>query len=44
MGGRAFAQVQIDEALVRDTNFFRYRLEVRDGLFVKPNVRQIEAI
>ncbi|SBT04012.1 hypothetical protein ACCAA_130007 [Candidatus Accumulibacter aalborgensis] len=37
MRSRAVAQIQVDEALVGDTNVFRDSLEVRDGLFVEPN-------
>ena len=37
MRGRAVSQIQVDEALVRNANFFRDRLEVRDGLFIEPD-------
>ena len=37
MRSRTVSQVQINEALIRNANVFRDCLEVRDGLFVKPN-------
>lgn len=33
----AVSQIQVDEALVRNSNVFRDCLEVHDGLFVEPN-------
>ena len=37
MRGRAIAQIQIDEALVRDTSVLRYRLEVAYGFLIEAN-------
>ena len=37
MGRSTVSQVQINEALVRNTSVLRYRLKVTYGLFIKPN-------
>jgi|GEM_PF-6441480 len=37
MRSRAVSQVQIDQALVWNTDVFRDRLEVGDRIFIKPN-------
>lgn len=34
-GGRALFEVEVDEALVRNTRFLRHRLEVGDRVLVK---------